>query len=118
MLRISEFMGFLFFNPRPQAKNGNAILIVLILGAFITWAVTSLVDWAIRRSVIEAYAWRLSVSEEVAEGGMSVLEAALERRLWEFPPDAECMKSLTTSANGTVKVGPFNAHYDVTATLE
>lgn len=49
--------------------------------------------------------WYDFAAREMAESSFAVLEAALQRRMWEPPPDENCLKTESMSATFTVESG-------------
>ncbi|OFZ25347.1 MAG: hypothetical protein A2381_19275 [Bdellovibrionales bacterium RIFOXYB1_FULL_37_110] len=94
-------------------KNmGGAVLLVsCITGLFsflILQYLTTNATW--RKQSIQQ--WNEIVARESAQSAFVLMEAALERRLWEIPPDKDCKKQLKFSLNGSTDT---DASYEVKA---
>ncbi|MCM2324061.1 MAG: hypothetical protein NDJ90_12445 [Oligoflexia bacterium] len=55
------------------------------------------------------------VARQTARSAFVIMEAALQRRLWEMPPDAQCLKSTQFSVSGST---PDGANYTVEASYD
>ncbi len=59
--------------------------------------------------------WSQFAAEETARSSFDVLEAALKRRMWEIPPDSNCLRSEEFGVSGT---SGSHVEYEVKATFD
>lgn len=108
-------MGRIFSNPLRKPR-GFALLVIPFLILTVTnislFAMTFFIQKQRERSKIEKAS---SVLEETTISNFVILEAALRRRMWEPPPDANCLRAETFRAYGTTAQG---IEWEVTGTFD
>lgn len=87
------------------------LLVILILSIASGYLVYTL-DLFKRSADTISKDWKNFVAEEVAQSAFIVLESALERRLWNIPPDENCLKMEEFDVEGEFDNG---AKYQVKA---
>jgi hypothetical protein len=109
-----------------STKGQAALLLVSGLCLVGIIVLMSSLDIFVRNYNYKAKDFNQVLLDETTSSSFAVMEAALERRLWEPPPDSNCMKSDTFSVSGSFTGGVswnvdahFNTdtkNYELTAT--
>jgi hypothetical protein len=95
-------------NSRGQA----ALIIVIVLLVAGTIILMSSLDVFVRDYNQKAKDFNQVLLDETTSSAFAVMETALERRLWEPPPDANCLRSENMEVKGST---PDDVNWKVTA---
>ena len=105
----------LIWNRRP---SGSALLLVIIsvfsVTPILVYSFGLLHSLSAKRFSKEM---RQVIASQAARSSFVLMEAALARRLWEVPPDAQCLRMMNFSLSGTTDEGAqytTDASYDAT----
>lgn len=100
---------------KNRSSGQAALLFVSVLCAVGFIILTSSLDVFVRDYNYKARDYNQVLLDEMTASSFAVMEAALERRLWEPPPDSSCMKSKDFSVSGTL---PEGVSWEVKATYD
>jgi hypothetical protein len=100
-------MRVIILNDRGSALAA-VVAVIALIGAMIP------VYQKLNKKSVEAHdgEWDRFVAAEAAESGLNIMEAALDRRLWEPPPKADCTRELAFTASGETS-SKIKFHVDV-----
>ncbi len=80
----------------------TAVLLLLIISNFVVLGVFVVGQMMLSQIKLEAQQTQTYALEIAARSAFPLMEAALQRRFWEPPPDNDCMRTLETK--GTLKI--------------
>lgn len=84
----------------------SVILITLILSVVFSILLYTSLDLINRNTSVRMREIDRLLLDEVTSSSFAIIESALERRLWEPPPDENCLKSETFSVTSESSTGP------------
>lgn len=100
-----------------KRSGQSVILITLILSVVFSILLYTSLDLINRNTSVRMREIDRLLLDEVTSSSFAIIESALERRLWEPPPDNDCLKSETFSVTSENPTGP-NWKVDVKYNLE
>lgn len=101
----------------PRRKNQKGFILVTLAGAAMMAIIflNAFISLYRYRAGQLAQRWSNFAAQETALSGIAVLEAALRRRMWEVPPDSNCLRAESFGVEGETSSG---VQYAVDATFD
>lgn len=96
-------------------KGQSTILVPFGVLMVTTIAIMTYSDFFKKNQGIHKKLITRSLLQETTLSTFAIMESALKRRMWEAPPDANCMRSETFSVSGET---PYKVKWNVAATYE
>jgi hypothetical protein len=100
------------FQRSKDSRGQATLLIVTVLCVVGTIILMSSLDVFVRDYNHKAKDFNQVLLDETTSSAFAVMETALERRMWEPPPDADCMRSENMEVSGST---PDDVNWKVTA---
>jgi hypothetical protein len=97
--------------------RGSIIYVALIITMLVPLVLVPIINTTLNRRVQAINDWDTVLRSEAARGGIAVVEAGLQRRLWEPPADTQCLRSrhfeikMTTPDSVAVETHTFFDRY-------
>lgn len=101
-------------NTKHHQSGQSVLLIVFILSVVFSILLYSSLDLITRNISLQARELDQLLLDETTSSSFAVVEAALQRRLWEPPPDSDCLKAKTFKVKKEDSTG--GPEWTVTAT--
>ncbi|MFZ4403107.1 MAG: hypothetical protein ACOYOK_03305 [Pseudobdellovibrionaceae bacterium] len=95
----------MLFGKHLSNEKGSGLIIVLMILVQIPILVSISASMMNRKTGMSAKTWDQFVLQESTKSSFLLLEAALRRRLWEPPPDAQCLRSKNFKVEGQFSNG-------------
>lgn len=95
-----------YMRSLSNRSGQSVILITLILSVVFSILLYTSLDLINRNTTIKMREIDRLLLDEVTSSSFAIMESALERRLWESPPDKDCLKAETFSVTSQNSYGP------------